>query len=59
MIKPDNPVRVLIADSQFLITESLKYLLLQNGKHEVSNVVSEKDEVIRILTNESVRYPDN
>jgi DNA-binding NarL/FixJ family response regulator len=54
MIKPGNPVRVLVADSQFLITESLKYLLLQNGKHEVSNVVSEKDEVIRILTNESI-----
>jgi len=54
MIKPDNPVRVLLADSQFLITESLKYLLQQNGKHQVSSVVSEKDEVIRILTNESI-----
>jgi len=54
MIKPDNPVRVLLADSQFLITESLRHLLNQNGKHEVSNVVSEKEEVIRILTNESI-----
>jgi DNA-binding NarL/FixJ family response regulator len=54
MTKPENPVRVLIADSQFLITESLKYLLLQNGKYEVSNVVSEKDEIVRILTNESI-----
>jgi DNA-binding NarL/FixJ family response regulator len=54
MTKSVNPVRVLVADSQFLITESLKYLLLQNGKHEVSNVVSEKEEVIRILTNESI-----
>jgi DNA-binding NarL/FixJ family response regulator len=54
MKMPENPVRVLIADSQFLITESLKYLLLQNGKHEVSKVVSEKDEIVRILTNESI-----
>jgi DNA-binding NarL/FixJ family response regulator len=54
MAVTDNPVRVLIADSQFLITESLKYLLIQNGKYEVSNVVSEKDEIFRILTNESI-----
>jgi DNA-binding NarL/FixJ family response regulator len=54
MIKSENPVRVLIADSQFLITESLKYILLHNAKHEVSNVVSEKVEIVRILTNESI-----
>jgi DNA-binding NarL/FixJ family response regulator len=54
MNKSENTVRVLIADSQFLITESLKYLLLQNGNYEVSNVVSEKDEIIRLLTNESI-----
>lgn len=54
MSKPDYPVRVLIADSQFLITESLKYILLQSGKFNVSSVVSEKDEIIKILTKESV-----
>lgn len=54
MSKPDYPVRVLIADSQFLITESLKYILLQSGKFTVSSVVSEKDEIIKILTKESV-----
>jgi DNA-binding NarL/FixJ family response regulator len=54
MSKPEFPVRVLIADSQFLITESLKYLLLQSGKFNVSGVVSEKNEIARILTNESI-----
>lgn len=54
MSKTDYPVRVLIADSQFLITESLKYILLQSGKFNVTGVVSEKEEIIRILTYESI-----
>jgi DNA-binding NarL/FixJ family response regulator len=54
MSKPEKPVRVLIADSQFLITESLKYLLIQNGNYDIPCVVSEKEEIIRILENESI-----
>ena len=52
MLKTENSIRILIADSQFLITESLKYLLHREGKYSVSSVSPEKDEIIRFLTKE-------
>jgi DNA-binding NarL/FixJ family response regulator len=54
MNKSENPVRVLIADSQFLITESLKFLLHDEGLFFVINVVSEKTEILKELTEETV-----
>jgi DNA-binding NarL/FixJ family response regulator len=48
MIVSENSVRVLIADSQFLVTESLKRILQEEAGYKVSNVVMEKKE----LTNE-------
>ena len=47
----DNTIRVLIADSQFLITESLKYILQDDVRFHVSNVVMEKRELTRELAN--------
>jgi len=47
----DNTIRVLIADSQFLITESLKYILQDDVRFQVSNVVMEKRELTRELAN--------
>ncbi len=44
-----NTIRVLIADSQFLITESLKHILLEDMRFQVSNVVMEKRELTREL----------
>jgi len=41
--------KVLIADSQFLITESLKYILEDEGQFEVINIVAEKAELIQAL----------
>lgn len=52
MLKTENSIRILIADSQFLITESLKYLLHREGKYSVNSVSPEKDEIIRFLTKE-------
>jgi DNA-binding NarL/FixJ family response regulator len=54
MLKPENSIRILIADSQFLITESLKYLLHREGKYSVNSVNPEKEEIIRFLTNENI-----
>jgi DNA-binding NarL/FixJ family response regulator len=47
----ENTNRVLIADSQFLITESLKHILLEDMRFQVSNVVMEKRELTRELAN--------
>ncbi len=47
----ENTIRVLIADSQFLITESLKHILLEDMRFQVSNVVMEKRELTRELAN--------
>jgi DNA-binding NarL/FixJ family response regulator len=54
-MKPDEePVGVLIADSQYLITESLKHLLHDEGSFIVIKVVSEKNEILKVLTQEAV-----
>ena len=49
-----NPVHVLIADSQFLITESLKYILQSEGGFKITKVVTEKKELINVLKREPV-----
>lgn len=50
----EEPVGVLIADSQYLITESLKQLLHDEGSFIVIKVVSEKNEILKVLTREAV-----
>ena len=44
-----KPVNVLIADNQFLITESLKYILHSQESFNIINVVTEKSELIKAL----------
>lgn len=44
-----TPVQVLIADSQILITESLKSFLLNDVRFIVNNIVTEKSELIKEL----------
>jgi DNA-binding NarL/FixJ family response regulator len=45
---------VLIADSQFLITESLQHILQQDSRYYVFGVVVEKKELVRLLTEKSI-----
>ena len=47
-----KPVNVLIADNQFLITESLKYILHNQGEFNLINVVKEKSELLKALEQE-------
>ena len=42
-------VKVLIADNQFLITESLKYILHSHESFNIINVVTEKSELLKAL----------
>lgn len=49
MTKDENPVNVVIADSQFLITESLKIILQADSRFYVSKIVTGKDELIAAL----------
>lgn len=44
-----KPVNILIADNQFLITESLKYILHNQGEFNLINVVTEKSELLTAL----------
>jgi len=45
----ETPVTLLIADSQYLITESLKYILQSEGRFIVDKVVTEKSELMKEL----------
>jgi DNA-binding NarL/FixJ family response regulator len=45
----ESPVNLLIADSQFLITESLKFILQSEGFYNIVKVVAEKSELIKAL----------
>ena len=45
-------VNILIADNQFLITESLKYILHNQGGFDIINVVNEKTELLKSLEQE-------
>jgi DNA-binding NarL/FixJ family response regulator len=49
MKKSEKPVQVLIADSQYLITESLKIVLQNYGRFVVERVVTEKNDLINTL----------
>jgi DNA-binding NarL/FixJ family response regulator len=49
MKKSEKTVQVLIADSQFLITESLKLILQNDGRFSVGRVVTEKNDLIKSL----------
>jgi DNA-binding NarL/FixJ family response regulator len=54
-MSPSQPtIHVLIADSQFLITESLKHILQDDMRFHVSNVVMEKRELIKELAKEDI-----
>jgi DNA-binding NarL/FixJ family response regulator len=50
----EKSVKLVIADSQFLITESLKLILQSNERFIVRKVVSEKTDLIEILTLENI-----
>ena len=50
----EKPVTILIADSQFLITESLKFILQNSRNFIVSKVVTERSELVRALEEEPV-----
>lgn len=54
MNKYETPVNLLIADNQFLITESLKIILSDNRLFKIIDVVSEKSEILRILRCEKI-----
>lgn len=54
MKKSEKPIQVLIADSQFLITESLKYILQSEGRFIINKLVSEKIELIKVLMLENI-----
>jgi DNA-binding NarL/FixJ family response regulator len=54
MISPEKPVRVLIADSQFLITESLKLILNEGGSFISDTVITGKDEIFKALSETDV-----
>jgi DNA-binding NarL/FixJ family response regulator len=49
MKKSEKPIQVLIADSQFLITESLKIILQNDGRFHVNKIVTEKNDLIEAL----------
>ena len=50
----ENPIMVLIADSQFLITESLKLILQSDSRFYISNVVVEKKELATELARQNI-----
>jgi DNA-binding NarL/FixJ family response regulator len=54
MSASENTIRVLIADSQFLITESLKHILKDDVRFHVCNVVMEKKELTKELVRENI-----
>lgn len=49
MNKFEKSIQVLIADSQFLITESLKFILQNDGRFSVNKVVTDKNDLINTL----------
>lgn len=48
------PLKVIIADGQFLVTESLKSILHKDQRFVVTKVVTEKKELIKELNHENV-----
>jgi DNA-binding NarL/FixJ family response regulator len=49
MEKSEKPVQVLIADSQFLVTESLKMILQSDGRFLVNKIVTDKNDLVETL----------
>jgi len=49
MKKSEKHIQVLIADSQFLIIESLKMVLQNDGRFLVNKIVTEKNDLIEAL----------
>jgi DNA-binding NarL/FixJ family response regulator len=45
----ETSVNILIADSQFLITESLKFILENEGRFRVIKIIAEKSELLKAL----------
>ncbi len=54
MTSSETPVTLLIADSQYLITEALKVILQSDGRFKVQRIVSEKNEIIKELNLEKI-----
>lgn len=54
MIASEKPVKILIADSQFLITESLKLILRNDGRFDVTRVVTGKTEILKELNQDNI-----
>ena len=51
----DKPHQVIIADSQFLITESLSLIIQKDGRFNVNKIVAEKKELIEALTLKNIQ----
>jgi len=49
MTQTKDTVRIIIADTQFLVVESLKSLLKEDERYSVDSVVSVKSELIKVL----------
>lgn len=49
MNNTEKPSQVLIADSQFLITESLKMILQNDGRFLVNRIVTDKNDLLETL----------
>jgi DNA-binding NarL/FixJ family response regulator len=56
MITSDKPVHALIADSQFLTTESLKLILQNDGRFIIDRVVSDKSDLISSLKSDNPSF---
>jgi DNA-binding NarL/FixJ family response regulator len=54
MNPPKKAVSVIIADGQFLITESLKTILNDEGSFIVVAVLTEKNDIIKVLADKEV-----
>jgi DNA-binding NarL/FixJ family response regulator len=54
MSASENNIEVLIADSQFLITESLKHIIKDDERFHVCNIVMEKNELSKELAKENI-----
>jgi len=49
MKKSEKPLQVLIADSQYLITESLKQLIQSDGRFIINRIVTDKKDLLETL----------
>jgi DNA-binding NarL/FixJ family response regulator len=54
MVSTAIPLQIVIADTQFLVTESLKYILQNEGNYIVQSVIESKYELLKTLRNNDV-----